>query len=80
MEALRAHWRECGPPVHIAIAHISSAYLGLKLTSEPKREKVAAPVDLGTINLSGMPQPVAGGDTLAASMAILAKLQEMHGG
>jgi hypothetical protein len=83
--ALREHWMRYGPPVHIGLTHVAAS-LGVKLTAEPKPKKSEAPParDLSeTLTpdvMSDVALPVAGGDTLAASKAILEKLKAMHGG
>ena len=59
---------------------------GHKITSDgaakkgPKREVVDLSEKLTPDVMSDVQMPVSGGDTLAASRAILAKLQAMNGG
>jgi hypothetical protein len=67
--------------VHIGIACLAAAW-GAKITSDPKPKSSpqSKPVELGGDLLADVEAPVAGGDTMAASRAILAKLQAAHGG
>lgn len=78
---LRRHWREYGPPAHIGIACLAAAW-GAKITSDPKPGATgkAKVIDLSEVAMDDVPMPVAGGDTMEASRAILAKLHAMHGG
>jgi hypothetical protein len=78
---IRRHWRECGPPTHIGIAALAAAW-GAKITSDPKPIATEKPVaiDLSDGVLRDIAMPVAGGDTMAASVAVLAKLKSMNGG
>jgi hypothetical protein len=81
--AQRAHWREFGPPSHIGIAVLAQVW-GAKLTEEPKSDpaKQPKPINLDemmlTTDMTAI-QPIAGGDTFAASMAILEKLKAGNG-
>jgi hypothetical protein len=77
---LRDHWRTFGPPAHIGIAALAASW-GNKLTSDPKPKQVEKPkvIDPADAAFADVAMPVAGGDTMAASRAILEKLQAMHG-
>lgn len=80
---LRRHWAEMGPPTHIAVAIFASAW-GVKLTRSEADAAAELPdgLDLqpGTPTLAdmsaGVTPPIAGGDTVAASRAIVEKLME----
>ena len=74
MGELRAHWRANGPPAHIALAVIAAA-LGAKLTEErdaPDDARITGPT---IAEMAAMAQPI-GGDTMGATIHILAKLRE----
>jgi hypothetical protein len=80
---LRRHWAAMGPPTHIAVAIFAAAW-GVTLTRREADAAAALPdgLDLtpGTPRLAdmsaGITPPIAGGDTVAASRAIVAKLME----
>ena len=80
VSGLRNHWQRCGPPAHIGIAALAAAW-GVKLTSQPKPKAIDKPklIDPADAVFADVAMPVAGGDTAAASRAILEKLQAMHG-
>jgi hypothetical protein len=81
VDIIRRHWRECGPPAHIGIAALASLWGG-KLTADAKPVATDLPktIDPNDAAFADVAMPVAGGDTMAASHAILAKLHAMHGG
>jgi hypothetical protein len=76
---LRRHWREAGPPTHIAVAHFAAAW-GVKLTGDPEPDAITylePPKGSPTIaELSEGISVVPGGDTLAASQAVLKRLHQ----
>ena len=78
--AFRAR-RALRPALHIGIAALASLWGG-KLTSDIKPAAVDKPktIDPADTASADMTMPVAGGDTLEASRAILAELHAMHGG
>jgi hypothetical protein len=84
---MRAYWRSNGPPLHIAAVAIASA-LGVKLIADTgpaapsKSNKVVIDLDefLAGAPADSIVMPIAGGDTLDASRALLEKLAELDNG
>jgi hypothetical protein len=82
----RTYWRDYGPPLNVAVVAIAAS-LGVNLLPDAK-PATAAPrhkvVDLDemmiNVDLGEVAMPVAGGDTMEASRAILEKLQGITGG
>jgi hypothetical protein len=78
--AQREHWAEFGPPVHIAVAAFAGAW-GVKLTRERDEDPDAGTsAEIGVTGpsvaeMAAFAQPE-GGETLAASLAIMKKMQE----
>ena len=81
VEAQYRVWRRTGPPLNIAAVAIARS-LGVELApAERSRESEPRDIESDRPTLAGLAanvaMPVAGGDTQAASRAILAKLKEM---
>jgi len=75
---LRKHWREFGPPTHIAVALFASSW-GVKLTSDEPDDPSASPADEDSPPVTGptiaeiaaaVTMPRSGADTLDASREI----------
>lgn len=81
VEAQHRVWRRTGPPLNIAAIAIARS-LGVELApAERSRESEPRDIEPDRPTLAGLAanvaMPVAGGDTQAASRAILMKLKEM---
>jgi hypothetical protein len=83
VDAQSRSWKRSGPPLNIAALHIAAA-LGVDLLKSSDRQDKAQILEMDQARptladlASGMSLPVPGGDTTAASAAILAKLKELQ--
>jgi hypothetical protein len=82
VDAQARSWKRSGPPLNVAALHIAAA-LGVDLLKSSDRQDKAQILEMDQARptladlAGGTLQPVAGGDTTAASAAVLAKLKEL---
>jgi len=83
VDAQARSWKRVGPPLNVAALHIAAA-LGVDLLKNANREERVETVEIDAHQptladlAAAVPMPIAGGDTLTASAAILEKLKGLN--